>query len=31
MWIDLIFAFLALLPLMFREPVRAQNPPPTPD
>ena len=31
MWIDLIFAFLALLPLLLTKPVRAQNIRPIPD
>jgi hypothetical protein len=31
MWIDLILAVLALLPLLLTEPVRAQNPPLIPE
>ena len=31
MWIDLILAFLALLPLLLTKPVRAQNSPPIPE
>jgi type II secretory pathway component PulM len=31
MWIDLILAFLALLPLLLTKPVRARNSPPIPE